>query len=289
MNGIRMATGVSQGPSLPRGGSTVPMTTYLANERTPARWVSHLNNGERTELAVSADVHSSALGTTFGAPKLTRTVETEIISAFNATERRPVGEEGANGEPVLYVEETGATEGHGTIPPESTRTIRTTTVLDNGNVDGWWVTRLENDQRTELRIEPPTGATELPLAPLTYTEPIETDSFDIKNGTATDGAGTATPTPTDDGLLDVRSTRGGPQPGRSGNYSIATCSDSSLSARFAAISALRMAYCAVCWRLTNTSRVRRSSTFGMSGRPRINSISRSLISSNIRPTAMALS
>ena len=273
MNGIRMATGVKEGLSLPSGESTVPMTTYLANERIPAWWVSHLNNGERTELAVNADVHSSALGASFGAPQVTRTIETDVISAFNSTERRPVGEEGPNGEPVLYIEETsaqwgtvdsstteidmrfvvynpnpypvpvselsyratmngvamgtGATEGHGTVPPESTRTIRATTTLDNGNIDEWWVTHLENDQRTELRIdfsarvELPTGTVDIPLAPLTYTETIETDIFgneeetDDGEGTRTatpeeeatptpteDDDGTPTPTPTDDGLLD---------------------------------------------------------------------------------------
>ncbi|GAB3323917.1 LEA type 2 family protein [Haloplanus salinarum] len=263
MNGIRMATGVKEGLALPSGESTVPMTTYLANERIPAWWVSHLNNGERTELAVNADVHSSALGASFGAPKVTRTIETDIISAFDSTERRPVGDEGPNGEPVLYIEETsaqwgtvdssateidmrfvvynpnpypvpiselsyratmngvemgtGATEGHGTVPPESTRTIRATTTLDNGNIDEWWVTHLENDQRTELRIdfaarvELPTGTVDIPLAPLTYTETIETDIFDNEEGTGVDGEATptptptddeGTPTPTDDGLLD---------------------------------------------------------------------------------------
>ncbi|QGX94900.1 hypothetical protein EI982_08920 [Haloplanus rallus] len=263
MNGIRMATGVKEGLALPSGESTVPMTTYLANERIPAWWVSHLNNGERTELAVNADVHSSALGASFGAPKVTRTIETDIISAFDSTERRPVGDEGPNGEPVLYIEETsaqwgtvdssateidmrfvvynpnpypvpiselsyratmngvemgtGATEGHGTVPPESTRTIRATTTLDNGNIDEWWVTHLENDQRTELRIdfsarvELPTGTVDIPLAPLTYTETIETDIFDNEEGTDVDGEATptptptddeGTPTPTDDGLLD---------------------------------------------------------------------------------------
>ncbi|GAB6862388.1 LEA type 2 family protein [Haloplanus litoreus] len=274
MNGIRMASGVKESVSVPRGPSTVPMTTYLANERIPAWWVSHLNNGERTELAVNADVHSSALGTSFGAPKVTRTIETDIVAAFNSTERRPVGEEQTGGTPVLYIEETsaqwgtvdasateidmrfvvynpnaylvpvselsyhatmndvamgnGSTEGHGVIPPKSTRTIRATTVLDNGNIDEWWVTHLENDQETTLRIDfaaqvdLPTGTVEIPLAPLTYTETIETDIFGNENGTATDGEATTTPTPggettptengaetatptptpTDDGLLD---------------------------------------------------------------------------------------
>jgi LEA14-like dessication related protein len=179
------------------------------------------------------------------------TVETDIISAFNSSERRAAGRGPGSGEPVLYIEETsarwgtvntstteidmrfvvynpnsypvpvselsyratmngvemgtGTTEGHGVIPPKSTRTIDTTTVLDNGKIDEWWVTHLENDQVTDLRIdfaarvELPTGTVELPLRPLTYTETIETDIFGTK-GNASSADGTATPgepTPTE--------------------------------------------------------------------------------------------
>jgi LEA14-like dessication related protein len=107
MNGIRMATGTKGGLSIPQGKSTVPMTTRLANERIPTWWVSHVRNGERTTLAVNADVHSSTLGTAFGAPKVTRDIETDIISAFNATEDRPVGSSPTGG-PLLVLRETSA-------------------------------------------------------------------------------------------------------------------------------------------------------------------------------------
>ncbi|WP_248897692.1 LEA type 2 family protein [Haloplanus halobius] len=279
MNGVRMATGAKEGLSLPKGNSTIPLTTRLSNDRIPPWWVSHIRNGERTELAVSADVHSSTLGASAGAPKVTRTIETDIISAFNSTERRPVGEEQGGGEPVLYIEETsaewgtvdssttninmtfvvynpnpypvpiselsyratmndiemgtGATENPAVIPPNGTRTIHATTRLNNDNIDEWWVTHLENNQTTDLRIdfaaqvELPTGTIEIPLDPLTYTRTIETDIFGSKTetasgsnegtesttptpsgeneGTATpseDGTATPTPTETDGGLLD---------------------------------------------------------------------------------------
>jgi LEA14-like dessication related protein len=272
MNGIRMARGTKTGVSLPQGRSSTPMTTSIANERIPSWWVSHVRNGERTELAVNADVHSATLGTSFGAPKVTRTVETDVISAFNATEDRPVGSSPTGG-PLIVVKETsaqwgavdaaetriemrfvvhnptsfpvpfselgyratmngvamgnGSTEGAGVIPPGETRTIRATTVLYNEHLDEWWVTHLQNDQVTDLRIdfsarfELPTRTVEIPLDPLTYTRTIETDVFDTRpddgptaadNGTATpagpstatpigeDGAdGTPTATPTDDG------------------------------------------------------------------------------------------
>jgi len=269
MNGIRMATGTKRGLSIPQGQSTVPMSTRLANERIPTWWVSHVRNGERTTLAVNADVHSAALGTSFGAPKVTREIETDIISAFNSTEERPVGASPTGG-PLLVIRETsaqwgevsaaetnidmrfvvhnpnaypipvselsyratmngiemgsGTTEDQGVIPPGETRTIEATTTLNNQHIDEWWVSHLQNDQTTDLRIdfsarfELPTETVEVPLDPLTYTRTIETDIFDNKpdDGSAEENergtetpAGTstatptATPTPTDDdGLLD---------------------------------------------------------------------------------------
>jgi LEA14-like dessication related protein len=265
MNGIRMATGTKGGLSIPQGQSSVPMTTRLANERIPTWWVSHVRNDEQTTLAVNADVHSSTLGASFGAPQVTRDIETDIISAFNSTEDRPVGSSPTGG-PLLVIRETsaqwgevsaaetnidmrfvvynpnayaipvselsyratmndiemgnGTTEDQGVIPPGETRTIRATTTLNNDNIDEWWVSHLQNDQVTDLRIdfsarfELPTETVEVPLDPLTYTRTIETDIFDNKadgGSSAEDGnetttaTPTATPTPTpggDDGLLD---------------------------------------------------------------------------------------
>ena len=259
MNGIRMATGIKKGVSIPQGQSTVPMSTRLANERIPPWWVSHIRNDEQTTLAINADVHSSSLGRSFGAPKVTRSIETDIISAFNSTESRPVGESPSGG-PILVIRETsaqwgdvdsdatridmrfvvhnpnsypvpvselsyrarmngiemgsGVTEDKGVIAPGETRTVEATTTLDNDRIDEWWVSHLQNDQRTDLRIdfsarvELPTGTIDIPLDPLTYTRTIETDIFDNKadgesesgteseNGTETP---TPTPTPTDDG------------------------------------------------------------------------------------------
>ena len=246
MNGIRMATGTKGGLSIPQGRSSVPMTTRLANERIPTWWVSHVRNGERTTLAVNADVHSSTLGASFGAPQVTREIETDIISAFNSTEDRPVGSSPTGG-PLLVIRETsaqwgevsaaetnidmrfvvynpnayaipvselsyratmngvemgnGTTEDQGVIPPGETRTIQATTTLNNDNIDEWWVSHLQNDQVTDLRIdfsarfELPTETVEVPLDPLTYTRTIETDIFDNKEGESGDSDGTATPTP----------------------------------------------------------------------------------------------
>lgn len=93
------------------------------------------------------------------------------------------------------------------IPSGGSETLETRTLMQNHQLDEWWVTHLRNDQVTDLRIdfyalvELPTGNTiRVPLDELTYEETIETDIFGTKNQTDWSGQnGSATPTPTDDG------------------------------------------------------------------------------------------
>ena len=112
MNGIRMAEGTKTGVSVPRGTSTLPFTTQMANERIPSWWVSHIRNGEQTTLTVDADVRSSAAGASFGAPQVTRSVDTDLLSQFNSSRPQPVNASAPLvSDPVLYVNETSATWG----------------------------------------------------------------------------------------------------------------------------------------------------------------------------------
>jgi len=106
---------------------------------------------------------------------------------------------------------SGETDRAYTIPPKSSRTIRATTAIDNAKLDEWWVSHLERNQVTDLRIdfyariELPSGQEiRVPLDAMTYTETIETDIFGTKaegnqpaSGTPTP-AGTETPTGTDE-------------------------------------------------------------------------------------------
>jgi len=248
MNDLEMATGSKEGVSIGRGTSRIPTRTYMRNERIPAWWVSHVRNGEHTDLTINAAVHSSTIGGTFDAPAVTRDVDTDIISQFNSTETRAVGSERSpSGDAVLYVNETSArwgsvtdaetpievsftvynpnaypvamsrlsfqttmndvAVGNGTtdrevvIPPGATETIHTTVNLDNSRLDEWWVSHLERNQVTDLRIDfsarldLATTTVTLPLDPLTYERTIETDVFGTKpadGANSTDGTATAT-------------------------------------------------------------------------------------------------
>jgi LEA14-like dessication related protein len=101
----------------------------------------------------------------------------------------------------------GETEETESIPGRTTRTIETPTVINNQNLDEWWVSHLQNNQTTELRIDfyaevKPPGTSEtvrVPLRELTYTRTIETDIFG--SSAESNGSGDAS-TGTDDGTSD---------------------------------------------------------------------------------------
>lgn len=103
--------------------------------------------------------------------------------------------------PVSELEYTlimnNVTVGHGTtrqsylVPSETERTITGTLVIDNSALDEWWVSHLENDQTTDMRVEVtavidlPNGDTlRLPLEPLAQTETFETDLLGERNDSA---------------------------------------------------------------------------------------------------------
>lgn len=253
LNDVPVANGSKRGLSVEAGTSTVSFTTAMTNDRIPAWWVSHVRNGEHTVVRVDATVTSGLLDRSADVTPVERPVDTDVLSAFNSSETRPVD---ANAplvsDPVLYVNETSAAWGDVSaevtpiemafvvynpkpvpyaiskvgytitmngvrvgegetargyaIPPRAERTVEATTEIRNGRLDEWWVSHLENDQVTELRIEfsatieLPSGQTvEVPLDRLTYTETIETDFFgnEADTGDRDGGTGPADdPTPT---------------------------------------------------------------------------------------------
>lgn len=81
------------------------------------------------------------------------------------------------------------TTGQGyTVPAEGRETIRTNATIENDELDEWWVTHVERDQRTDLRVaftavlELPDGDTvRVPLRGLGYTTTIETDVLGTNN------------------------------------------------------------------------------------------------------------
>jgi LEA14-like dessication related protein len=115
MNDVTMATGEKRGVSVGAGTSTVDLTTGLQNDRIPAWWVSHVNGGEHSDLAVDATVTSSTLGRSVSFQPANRDVDTDILGQFNSSEDQDVD---ANAplvsDPVLVIEERNASWGEAT-------------------------------------------------------------------------------------------------------------------------------------------------------------------------------
>jgi LEA14-like dessication related protein len=115
MNDVTMATGEKRGVGIGSGTSTVNLTTDLQNDRIPAWWVSHVNRGESTDLAVDATVTSSTLGQSASFQPANEAIETDILGQFNSSEDQDVD---ANApvvsDPVLIIEERNASWGQAT-------------------------------------------------------------------------------------------------------------------------------------------------------------------------------
>lgn len=231
MNGVVMGNGTKDDIALERGNSTVSFETPIHNDRIPAWWATHVQNGEHTTLTVDADVRSSFFDRSIDVPTMEREVSTDVSSAFNSTDTRPINidREFVSGT-VLYLNETRGSWGEATrsetpihlelevynprsipipvgelgyeirmngidvgsgqsdqsvvVSPGSRETISTTAVIDNSQLDEWWVSHLRNDQVTELEIDVSTrldlsslGGESIDLEVDTITDTVETDVF----------------------------------------------------------------------------------------------------------------
>jgi LEA14-like dessication related protein len=105
----------------------------------------------------------------------------------------------------------GTSESGHVIEGHTTETLQTTTAIDNSKLDDWWVSHLENEQVTHLRIDfyakvKIGGETfRVALDQMTYTKTIETDIFGNK-GESGDGGDTGNST---DGTTDGNETTSG--------------------------------------------------------------------------------
>jgi LEA14-like dessication related protein len=110
MNNVSMATGQKKGIAIGSGNSTVDLVTYLDNTKIPAWWYTHIQSGEQSDLLVDATVSHNTLGShNF---ETSKSIETNILGAFNSTETRPINTDSSLvSDPVLYLNETSGSYG----------------------------------------------------------------------------------------------------------------------------------------------------------------------------------
>jgi len=82
-NDIELATGTVDELDIPRGQSTLNLSTDLHTAAIPPWWASHVQNDEVTELDIVATINAS-LGPIQRSPSITRsdTIETDIITTI---------------------------------------------------------------------------------------------------------------------------------------------------------------------------------------------------------------
>jgi len=121
MNDVAMASGEKRGINLGRGNTTLQFSTTMRNDRIPPWWVSHITNGERTEVTIDANVTDSLAGDRSFTITQNRTVETDVLGQFNSTETRPVNaSKPFVSDPVLYINETRGSWDRGAVTQSET-------------------------------------------------------------------------------------------------------------------------------------------------------------------------
>jgi LEA14-like dessication related protein len=222
MNDVTVASGSSGSLSLSPGENEVTLETHIDNEKIPAWWASHINNGEQTTLSVRPSVNVGPLSKRLSAEN--RTFETDMLSSFDSDESQSVE---VGGQTLMTVERTEASWGEATanetplqfagtvsnpngapvsfskigyeismndvtvaegttdegvdIGANSTETIRVDAALDNRKLDEWWVSHLQNGEKTTLdvqvfaAVERENGTERVPLPFLSERVVFETD------------------------------------------------------------------------------------------------------------------
>jgi LEA14-like dessication related protein len=109
MNDVTVASGSSGGLSLSPGTNEVTLQTHIDNEKIPAWWATHVNNGEQTTVSVQPSIDAAFVSKSL--PSQDRTFETDILSSFNSDESRSME---VGGRTLLTVEQTRASWGEAT-------------------------------------------------------------------------------------------------------------------------------------------------------------------------------
>lgn len=108
LNDVHLTDGDESGTALPPGTSTVETDATFDNGKIAEWWLSHVDNGERTELRVDGTVSPRWLPTDFDVPEDTVTIETDLLDAVGGFEADTLT---VDGQPVLEVGEQDATWG----------------------------------------------------------------------------------------------------------------------------------------------------------------------------------
>ncbi len=139
LNDVGVARGGIDEVDLPSGQSQLDLETTILAERIPPWWVSHLQNGERSDLAIDATIDAS-LGPLSTSPSITHTdvIETDLIATLDdglgglegEHQAASIGVDPVSIEPSVRITDTNASWG---AVSDATTELRLTFDVTNPN------------------------------------------------------------------------------------------------------------------------------------------------------------
>ncbi|SIR48362.1 LEA14-like dessication related protein [Haladaptatus litoreus] len=109
MNDVTVAEGTSNNVGVPTGESTISLLTRMDNQKIPAWWATHINNGEQTTVSIQPAISLPLISKNLPAEE--RSFETNLLGAFESNETQTMT---AGERTVLRVTETDAEWGEAT-------------------------------------------------------------------------------------------------------------------------------------------------------------------------------
>jgi len=193
MNGVHMGRGKAVGDTtISSGEDTLTISTVIENERLKDWWVTHIHNGEKTQMKIKYNLVFSILGFDLRLPFETSDYfETEIISQLSSVDfkggakaveikkmdfRWDVSNEITSiivsmdlknnipaEIPLKFVKyrmkmngiemSEGEVSGNTSIPPLGQKNLKLDIAIENSKIPGWWVTHIKNNEKTTVLID----------------------------------------------------------------------------------------------------------------------------------------
>jgi LEA14-like dessication related protein len=190
MNELKLGEGSALKAEVPASSeSNIVISTKIDNSKIPEWWVSHLKNGERTEILMRGYLVLDLKVMEFRYPvEFSASLKTDILSGMGRKERMDGIEVEANSSwgaineehteiitlakvknqnpyPVMLPKfryklemngiemARGESEVDAVVKPMSEATIPLRTVIENSKIKDWWVSHLKNGEKTKLKMQ----------------------------------------------------------------------------------------------------------------------------------------
>lgn len=193
MNGIHMGKGKAVGDTtISPGEDSITLSTIIENDRLKDWWITHIKNGEKTQMKIKYNLVFSVFGFTLKVPfEMSDHFETTILSQLSSID---FGERGGvieikkmdfkwdTREKMTYIVATmkvennipveiplkfikyrlvmngiemssGEITDNLSIPPSGQKDFKINIAIENSKIPEWWVTHIKNNERTTALID----------------------------------------------------------------------------------------------------------------------------------------